>query len=254
MYVLATMMLLMAIGVSAITAAGMNAGAAAVQRDRTQLDIYSSSMERTIMSSLENTSSINPGVPVSSNATLSGRILFSIIESMFEQLNDLEDDDEYFFGNPFNIDITDEILIDVTTPAGVAVNANYDAVRVIPNITIKAESFPRAGEIDFINVDADGNPFPDTMPINLTPMTLTLSGEIRIRISTSYTPPGGVLRPAGLAVLQTITETTYRLTPVSITEIDVPNKTAWPVSADMIFESAVANDWLTVIKHETIMR
>jgi len=51
-FVLAVMLLLMAIGVSAITAAGYNYGAGLAQRDRNQLELYTSSMERTIHSSL----------------------------------------------------------------------------------------------------------------------------------------------------------------------------------------------------------
>jgi len=51
-FVLAAMLLLMALGVSAITAAGYNFSAGLTQRDRSQLNLYVSSMEQTIHASL----------------------------------------------------------------------------------------------------------------------------------------------------------------------------------------------------------
>ena len=51
-FVLAAMLLLMALGVSAITAAGYNFSASLTQRNRSQLNLYVSSMEQTIHFSL----------------------------------------------------------------------------------------------------------------------------------------------------------------------------------------------------------
>jgi hypothetical protein len=54
LFVLAAMLLLMAIGVSALTAAGANFGAAVDKRNENQLNLYVNSMELTLIKALEN--------------------------------------------------------------------------------------------------------------------------------------------------------------------------------------------------------
>ena len=72
MFVLAAMLMLMAIGVSALTAAGLNHSAVVAQRERTQLDLYVSGMERVIHAALfEDTT----GGAVVSPGTLSGFLI-----------------------------------------------------------------------------------------------------------------------------------------------------------------------------------
>ena len=71
-FVLASMLLLMAIGVSAITAAALNHGAVLVQRDRNQLNLYISSMERTMRAALLET---EPGATLDIANTFTGRFL-----------------------------------------------------------------------------------------------------------------------------------------------------------------------------------
>ncbi|MCL1862445.1 MAG: hypothetical protein FWF78_02635 [Defluviitaleaceae bacterium] len=51
-FVLAIMLVLLTVSVSAFTAAGLGMGAYAAQRDRNQLNMYASSMERTIRSAI----------------------------------------------------------------------------------------------------------------------------------------------------------------------------------------------------------
>ena len=71
-FVLASMLLLLAIGVSAVTAAGYNHGAGLAQRDRNQLEMYVSSMERTIHSALMQDIT---GMSVVGTNTLRGMVL-----------------------------------------------------------------------------------------------------------------------------------------------------------------------------------
>ena len=67
-FVLAAMMLLMAIGLSALTAAGMNRSAANEQRERLRNELYASSMERTVKSALGQTAG-NEKIAISSSLT-----------------------------------------------------------------------------------------------------------------------------------------------------------------------------------------
>jgi len=52
-FVLAVMLLLLALGVSALTAAGLSQGAGRAQRERNQLEMYVTSMEHTILHALQ---------------------------------------------------------------------------------------------------------------------------------------------------------------------------------------------------------
>lgn len=73
-FVLAVMLLLMAIGISSIVAASANAGSGISRQISNQLDIYADSMHRSIMFSLQ-TSSEDEGKNISSLHTLGGQIL-----------------------------------------------------------------------------------------------------------------------------------------------------------------------------------
>jgi len=191
-FVLAAMMLLMAIGVSAITAAGLNYGAGLVQRDRNQLEMYVGSMERTLRSSLED---IEVGAPILDAETLGGWVLR----------------EAYLKGNGQHV-FSQEFVTETTGITGVTytviVKANMN-VQVIP-------SEPIYDLEDVWSEPAD----PDEAPVFLgqievligrTPGAALINGTITISQFTEYVTPLD-------RRINTTTETTYMYSDCLITE------------------------------------
>ena len=251
MFVLASMMLLVVIGVSAIAAAGLNAGAAAVQRDRTQLEMYASSLERTINTALAVQES--PNTMLSDARTLSGRILREAIWN----------------GNIFPASATDpvvpgqrlipvDVLFNITATSMAMPPAVIDAVytiHVTGNLLINIDIYQRFdNESFFAGYDPiTGDPiFVDTPA---TPMVILVSGfmdDLIVEVITTYEPIGGI-RP-GMAPMTLSTSTTYRLeNSIVLIEDDIyfsfnPGKQSEPQFTDMKIDSEII--W-TVIKHDS---
>jgi len=237
MFVLATMMLLIVMGVSAIVAAGLNAGASAVQRDRTQLELYASSIDRTIRDALAVTEA--PNRMLSATQTLGGQILREAISNseMFPEDpggREVPVEVRAVFNNTDPTD-DDPVRFRVTRPAGV--DAVYTVV-VSGNLRIVKEPYLRAS--------TEG---PVTIPS--TPMMATVTGEITVEVMTVFTP-AGAFRPLDPYTFSSFT--TYSLNGSVVLEetgtaVDDGTKIDPPLFGDMILRNAIS--W-TVIRHETI--
>jgi len=215
MYVLASMMLLMAIGVSAITAASMNIGAGIVHRNRTQLDLYAGSLERTIKSELDKPE-FNATV-LDSAGTLSGRILRAALVNAIA--NDIFDH-EWFFtnnrserrydvSNTFSITLDDIAFLD-------SVDVRYEEIEIITDLRVtvsRYERFRPAG-----GTDREGNVL--LFPIYAEPMQALITGSITIRQTTIYDPDNWSLIPGGIdSEISTTSFITYNLSPINIEEV-----------------------------------
>jgi len=285
MYVLATMMLLMAVGVSAITAAGMNAGAAAVQRDRTQLEMYSSSFERTIRTALEEQEEPNISLSTIDNnvsfltdvETLGGHIIFEAIalSEIFPVqpvVPDPEDDPE----TPIEIGsirldnfppiIRNGITVDIIDDDTLTYNIQITAGDVTGTLKITVAPYERYKEIEYFagyETDPDTGEIiaeiMETEYVYATQMVMTVSGEITIRQRTLYTPAGaGRLGLGAGTQLEMSTSVTYRLandvillelTNVFSSDIDFPDDSdKWlePKFEEMVIVSPI--EW-TVTGH-----
>jgi len=109
-FVLAAMLLLMAIGVSVVTAAGYNLSAGLTQRDRNQLDLYVSSMEQTIHAALLEDIE---GATIDTVSTLGGLILKDAYRS---------GDGQYTRIYPLSISIPDSVNATYTVSVAVTIN------------------------------------------------------------------------------------------------------------------------------------
>ena len=202
-FVLAAMFFLLALATAAFTAAGLNRGVSQAQRDRQQLDLYVNSMERTIRSALEDawTASLNSeALPVAITDeidTLGGLILL----------------EAYNTGSVAKIITSEELYL----------SSIYDD-SVQYTITISSASTPLVGADedgnpiyrDAFGYDEDGNqvysvfretfsiikqpyercerygdePEPPAVP-HCEPMVVTMSGELRVLLTTVYTTAAG---------------------------------------------------------------
>ena len=165
-FVLAVMLLLMAIGVSAITAAGLNFGAGVVQSERTQLSMYVSSMERTVKAMLEENDS---GVSLSGVQTLAGRLLKSA----------------YGNGGGLYIIAGNAVTMTADSPDG---NAKYEITLTGSlNVQIR-EPYDLT---DWIEDPED----PEAPPIEVfagrTEQSARINGEVTVTQTTTFTSPGG---------------------------------------------------------------
>ena len=249
MFVLATMMLLMVIGVSAIVAAGYNVGAGVVQHNRTQLELYASSMERTIKVAFDEEEVV--GTLLTNSSTLGGRIIHEIIRGSTIFPASAADDVMIGAIPPINIDIRIELEPDdtpETLPDGV--DATY-TLQIEGWLYVFINPYQRHHtENVFGGVDDDDNEIIFYIPVDATPMTATITGDIIVHLITEYTPVGG-LNQQVLVPYTFESVTTYRLDTVDIIENPVPFdvlKTAEPTLGVMRINSPVL--W-TVIRYES---
>ncbi|MCL2663353.1 MAG: hypothetical protein FWE83_08530 [Oscillospiraceae bacterium] len=258
MFVLATMMLLMVLGVSVIAAAGYNVGAGVVQHNRTQLELYSSSMERTIKAAFD----VDAVQPVGESLidaetfgrqilreAISGSGIFpapsstdSIILGLTRVVLDNTDHDPV---NHTHITITMTPADNPDTlPAG---------VNVVYTITI-------TGVLDvFVNpyerrrtesVFTGGIPAFQDIVHDATAMTMTITGDLEVELVTTFEPVGNLNQ--AMPVPYTFDSvTTYRLDQLVLEEnlgSFVSTKADEPVLGDMLIDSPVV--W-TVIRYES---
>jgi len=186
-FVLASMLLLIAIGVSAVTAAGYNHGAGLMQRGWNQLDLYVSSMERTIHSSLMQHIT---GKSITGVDTLRGSI---IRDAYFKKNN--QDFDAYSYTKTFDLDIA--------VPD--SLKAVYTA-RVI--VSMNVQIFPPVDEYEWVDwiegPDGEIIEIEDNVLIGRSPELVQMHGTIRILLNVRDADP---LLPDRR--LSTATETTY---------------------------------------------
>jgi len=193
-FVLASMLLLMAIGISAITAAGLSHGASYMKRDRNQLDLFAGSMERTIKAALEADIS---GAPVSNSRSLGGAILCAAHKSgpgrhtLSYTINPSLPGD---WGAAYTVDITAVMSVEVFYPV---------------TDTQRAAAAQTANQGGGSNAPGYGK------LTGRTPKTAMINGDVTVTQTTVYQPGA-----AGDKPLTKITKTTYRYTGGYIEELD----------------------------------
>jgi len=245
MFVLASMMMLMIIGVSVIIAAGLNAGAAVVQHDRTQLALYASSMDRTIKEALDVKEA--DGTFLLGAQTLGGRILREAISNV----------DIFPVDDPVNpikqvaprlwLLNADDFLIDigVDIPAAAGIDAEY-IINISVDLAVNVSSYQRYDKQEiYVGYDEDDA----IIEILATPMIAEITGEITVTIMTTYDPGGGLHQDVPFTYS---TETVYRLEDsVVLVEDDIAfdyEKTDMPTPGEMMLMNGIS--W-TVVRHDT---
>jgi len=88
-FVLASMLLLMALGVSALTAAGLSFGVRAAQANRNQLDLYHTGMERTIRAAMLASEESYP-LELTDVQTIGGHIVAEVFTRFIESVGEEE--------------------------------------------------------------------------------------------------------------------------------------------------------------------
>jgi hypothetical protein len=228
MFVLAIMLLLMAIGISVVTAAGQNFGASLAQRDRNQLDLYVSSMERTLRAVLVE-SAVGETMSGSTVDSMTGRILREAYQNVYPSTT-----------GSYNVNMT----LSSESPDG---DAEYDIVitgTIYVTITLPVETW------EYITDDPDD---PDAEPVlvlvSRTPLSATASGTINVMLTTRYEAPvrGAFTPNTGGGLLSTRTVTTYRYNGAVIEEL-LPLSPADPV-VDTNLLINYSGIW-TVYRHE----
>ncbi|MCL2463273.1 MAG: hypothetical protein FWF44_11450 [Defluviitaleaceae bacterium] len=223
MFVLAAMLLLMAIGVSAITAAGLNYGAGLARRDWNQLELYSTGMEHTLKAALEAPDS---DTSMLGAQTLSGRLLRAAFQS----------------GSAiYSIGGDGAITMTAASPDG---NARYTIVITgYMNVQIIAP----VDETELVDVYGPDPENPDGAPIvvdykvvkiDRSAQAALFSGEFTVKLTTEYL--------AGNKAMDMTTTTTYRYLNGHMEERDYDFNAA-PDDSNMYIDNWGA--W-TVIGHE----
>jgi hypothetical protein len=257
MFVLATMMLLMVLGVSVIAAAGYNVGAGIAQANRTQLELYSSSMERTIKAAFVDVDEEqDKGEPLTAATTLGGQILREAISESGIFDNSLVDGVEPGSRTVVIVDITtinpgdfpaDAIFIDpitiTMTTADLPGDVNVEEYTIIITGQLNVFVNPyerRPPEYVFTG----GTPEYQEVIYPATPLTMTITGDLVVNLLTEFAPIGNMNQE--MPVPYTFeSETTYRLDQLILTEGPIPSilfpitKTPEPELADMLINSDV---------------
>jgi len=239
-FVLAVMLLLMAIGVSVFTVAGLHLGAQLDARDRNQHDLYVSSMERTIKAALEATEP--KGALIGDARTLSGWIIRDAITGIVAGKPVAPGQK-----SPVNVNL----VMNTDVPDGI--NAEY-TIEISGTIYVQTSPYQRyKSYLEYAaegGVDTTGDDKPDRPA---TPLTMTVRGEIAVRQTTRYGAPDTMMAnmdSGGAAVVTT--ETTYRFDGGYLVEEHLgfdDKKTDEPVFGKMCIVNP--GTW-TVERHETI--
>ena len=188
--VIATMFFLLALGTSAFTAAGLNMGAGYVQRDRNQLELYSSSMERTIISQFEQTWTETETSITAQRNTLGGRIMLEAYETGKVNVT----------LQPITIDSLTFEPVTPTNPAGpggmveyrISITSSVLALGGDAGETFVINKQPHVRcEREFVFNGATGAFDIARVDPVCQPLVATINGELRVILTTVYTTPGG---------------------------------------------------------------
>jgi len=204
MFVLATMLLMLAIGISTLTASGLSAGSVLAQRDRNQLNLYASSMERTILAALHIEEHPSPDI-------------------MTDTLDDVDTLGDWilwylFYGHTCNADsdcaddcgsVLDR-LEDAATASGefslpqvaktLSFNIEVDApvdddsvsfmVELSGHVTANVQPFRRFVPVGMEEPDDDDDDddYYEELPIpgNATPLSATVNAQVVVTLTTTY--------------------------------------------------------------------
>ena len=180
-FVLAAMLMLMALGVSALTAAGLNFGVNIEQSHRNQLNLYSSSMNRTIRAAMEATPVVD--VPLDDADTFGSQIIAAVFAEFFNatSINGVDEidwttpDDFYIF---VRSDISGDTSTNLIVKPMLSINTNQFSRSLVPPLPLPA--------------------------VNATRFHAWVSGEIIIEQTTTFNPAVG-------SEISLRTRTVYRL-------------------------------------------
>ena len=207
LFILAITFLLLSLGVSVLTAAGLNFGATAAQRDRSQLDIYASSMERVVKVIIEEEEDNISGLsrPVNDSRTLVGLILHDVLTAAVPQ----GEGSHYITGSmPLSTRAGIETikLPDPTDLSGENLlgNVEYDVV-VSWTMSVRVPRLVRCVR----NID----PFGDIEADPCMLFVVEMGGMISVTVTTTYASHSG-------SVNTMTTITTYMLDEVKVEELD----------------------------------
>ena len=200
--VVAVMFFLLALSTAAFTAAGINRGAGQAQRDRNQLELYASSMERTVRYALEQGWAIEDADVESLGDTLGGVLLLEVYKNRF---------DPAYTDGTILVDMT-IASDDIGVPSAFSGQVKY-TIHITSASAANTETFyfidnPR----DSCEVDIDGFVLHDYC----VPRSVLMSGELRVTITTVYDIPAEDTLPRESISMETAT--TYRISGIRIEE------------------------------------
>ena len=189
MFVLAITFLLLAIGMSTITAAGMTLGVTAAQRHRSQLEIYVSSMERVLKEAIEQDESLT-GLAldsIGSSKTMVGLILYDVLKKAIPEGAGTETWEGYW--------MLDTASNTISLPSSLegdplVNNVGYE-VRVAWDMSVRVPELERCVRHSIYEYDDEGNPG-DEIDFWIDPCILfevEVNGYITVTITTTYTTP-----------------------------------------------------------------
>ena len=177
--VLAVMFFLLALATAAFTAAGLNFGAGGVQRDRNQLELYASSMERAIASSILQAwqASESSITDEDETDTLGGRILLEI----------------YRNGNVYIEIGPGDFILPPGFDSSVRYSATISSIGAAGTETSMISRLPgNRCEREYVyDYDEDGDPFIIGVAVVAGMVcersVVTMGGELRVALRTVYT-------------------------------------------------------------------
>ena len=177
--VLATMFFLLALGTSAFTAAGLNRGAGYVQRDRNQLELYASSMERAIIAELEQTWTATETSIAEQKDTLGGMVMLEAFKTggVHVEFQPITIDGPSGSGGSVKYSVT--ITSTMSSLGGVAGES----------FTISRQPHVRCEREFLFNGESGLFDDPRVEP-SCQPLVATINGELRVILTTEYTTPG----------------------------------------------------------------
>ncbi|MCL2198588.1 MAG: hypothetical protein FWB80_06670 [Defluviitaleaceae bacterium] len=234
-YVLAIMLALLAVGVSAITAASLSRGASIAQKHRTQLDLYVGSMERTIDAQM-----VTLGDDLGTINTLGDLLLLHVFNALEDRFNFDSIDPDY---TPYQM-IPPRIL--TLPPPYDCISISCMNSRLLgTDINFPLEDVEYGINIvwnDIYVVIAHYRRYDVATGLSALPLNVTVSGEVAITLTTKYTAPNG-------EDFIMVTRTTYRISGVNLQEGTFNDvKTIPPESGEM--EITYNKPW-EFIRHET---
>jgi hypothetical protein len=215
-------------------------------------------MERTIKAAFDAPQPV--GVPLATATTLGGQILREAISEsgIFPPLTSTAG----IILGPTVIDVNIPMTtVNVPVPATITLPGD---VEVEYTITITGQlmvfvnpyyRYDTLGDV-FVGTDPDGDPIYDTVSIDATAMTMTITGDLVVNLLTTFAPVGNMNQAALPDVPYTFnSETTYRLDQLVLIEdetnpIPFIEKVADPVLEVMLISPDTPVVW-TVIKYES---
>ena len=196
--------MLMALGVSALTAAGLNFGVSLAQNHQNQLNLYSSIMDRTIRAAMEADpiiadllADLPTAVPISDAYTLGSQIIAAVLFEFFYYMatedEDEDEDEEYEINwGRYEITWTTDFYISLHSDISGIDGLEHEII-IRPRLIVSTNEFSRGP--------------------TATRFYAWVSGDVVIEQTTKFTPPDG-------QVIYVVTRTIYELLPEVCVDVD----------------------------------